>query len=251
MTDRVFVAHATVDGSKGELLSFIDSAAALGWIEENLPEGHISIVSALESDLVNFRGSELLAVYNALAVKAGKETISRFSTSSAGRRRVWEIIQVLGDKAPQMEFTTTKEEAPEPDQKATSPSNGSAAPGSAKKVGRKKKEQADGTVAKKRLLIHDNSMLYKGKLPALAKIKRLVRDNPRRPGTHGDRSWAIGRSGMTIEQYVDAGGRRNDLRWCIAHGWIGLTDFPSDATKAQKEWEAFARTNVVAADPEE
>lgn len=44
--------------------------------------------------------------------------------------------------------------------------------------------------------------------------------NPRRPGSHGFNSLAIiiDNPGITTEQYLNKGGRLNDLRWDIAHG---------------------------------
>ena len=44
-------------------------------------------------------------------------------------------------------------------------------------------------------------------------IRRLVKENPRRKGTHGHKSWNLLKNGMTYEQYIEAGGRRGDLAW--------------------------------------
>ena len=56
-----------------------------------------------------------------------------------------------------------------------------------------------------------------GKL--VGKIYLLVKDNPRKPGTHGFQSFNLVKPGMTVEAYLAAGGRANDLRWDIDHGW--------------------------------
>lgn len=49
------------------------------------------------------------------------------------------------------------------------------------------------------------------------KITKLVKDNPRRKGTWGWKSFNLIKSGMTYEQYLAAGGRRNDLAWDVRH----------------------------------
>ena len=56
------------------------------------------------------------------------------------------------------------------------------------------------------------------------KIVLIKRDNPRRPGTHGWRSYEIlrdaGRRNLTYEQYIEAGGRSNDLAWDLDKGHV-------------------------------
>lgn len=55
-----------------------------------------------------------------------------------------------------------------------------------------------------------------------ARIKKLVDSNPRRPGTKGHASWDRLRSGMTVAQYKEAGGRLTDLRWDVKHKYITI-----------------------------
>ena len=55
-----------------------------------------------------------------------------------------------------------------------------------------------------------------------ARIKKLVGSNPRRPGTKGHASWDRLRSGMTVAQYKEAGGRLTDLRWDAKHKYITI-----------------------------
>jgi len=52
------------------------------------------------------------------------------------------------------------------------------------------------------------------------KITRLVRENPRRSGTHGHASFALIKSGMSVDKYLELGGRMNDLRWDIEHEYV-------------------------------
>lgn len=55
------------------------------------------------------------------------------------------------------------------------------------------------------------------------KITKLVKDNPRQKGTHGFRSFALIKNGMTYEQYLAAGGRRNDLAWDLGHRYVKVS----------------------------
>jgi hypothetical protein len=55
-------------------------------------------------------------------------------------------------------------------------------------------------------------------------IKRLVMENPRRKGTAGWTAWNLLRKGMTVEQYLAAGGRRDHLRWDVDKGNCKLVD---------------------------
>jgi hypothetical protein len=58
----------------------------------------------------------------------------------------------------------------------------------------------------------------------LQRIYLLRKDNPRKEGTHGWSSWEKVKNGMTVADYLSAGGRRNDLQWDIEHGWAELRD---------------------------
>jgi hypothetical protein len=61
-----------------------------------------------------------------------------------------------------------------------------------------------------------------GKLLPSDHIHLLRQNNPRKPGTHGWKSWNLVKEGMTVSQYLAAGGRKNDLSWDINHGWAKL-----------------------------
>lgn len=52
------------------------------------------------------------------------------------------------------------------------------------------------------------------------KIYVKVEGNPRRPGTHGHKSFGKIKHGMTVEDYGAAGGRMADLRWDITAGHV-------------------------------
>jgi hypothetical protein len=55
-----------------------------------------------------------------------------------------------------------------------------------------------------------------------AVITKLVKENPRAKGTWGWESFKLIRNGMTVDQFVKAGGRRKDLRWDIAHNYVSV-----------------------------
>ncbi len=55
-------------------------------------------------------------------------------------------------------------------------------------------------------------------------IFRKTKDNPRREGTWGHKSFALIKDGMTYEAYKAAGGRNNDLMWDVEHGHLELRD---------------------------
>ena len=54
-------------------------------------------------------------------------------------------------------------------------------------------------------------------------IVKDVKGNPRREGTFGFESFGLIRSGMTVEKFVEAGGRMKDLHWDIQHGHCHLS----------------------------
>lgn len=52
------------------------------------------------------------------------------------------------------------------------------------------------------------------------KIHKLVKENPRREGTPGHKSFALITSGMSYEKYIELGGRPADLNYCIEKGHV-------------------------------
>jgi len=55
-------------------------------------------------------------------------------------------------------------------------------------------------------------------------IVPLVATNPRKPGTVGFNSWNRITFGMTYDAYILAGGRRQDIDWDRARGWVKFAD---------------------------
>lgn len=52
------------------------------------------------------------------------------------------------------------------------------------------------------------------------KITKVSKENPRREGTHGHKSFSLITSGMTYESYIEKGGRRNDLEFDVKKGYV-------------------------------
>jgi hypothetical protein len=59
-------------------------------------------------------------------------------------------------------------------------------------------------------------------------IRKLVEKNPRKEGTKGFESWSVLRDGMTYDKYIEAGGRRQDLAWDLAHKWVKMEAAPKE-----------------------
>lgn len=55
------------------------------------------------------------------------------------------------------------------------------------------------------------------------RITKLTKENPRRKGTIGFKSFNLIKSGMTYEQYLAAGGRRQDLAWDVDHKYVKVS----------------------------
>lgn len=129
--------------------------------------------------------ADLVAFYNHHADKP----VKKFATRATAEKRVAALCK---------EMTGPLPEVFEPKKKAASKKT------TAKKTSAKKDDT--GSVGKR--------SQYAGK-----KIHAKVKVNPRRTGTHGFRSMAIilENDGLTYEQYIEKGGRNNDLRWDIEH----------------------------------
>jgi hypothetical protein len=55
------------------------------------------------------------------------------------------------------------------------------------------------------------------------KINKVAKENPRRKGSIGFKSFALIKNGMTYEQYLEAGGRRQDLAFDLTAGHVKLS----------------------------
>ena len=83
--------------------------------------------------------------------------------------------------------------------------------GAAKKKAAKKKAAKKKAAASKAVVASKDG---KRRTPLSGKkIMKLVKDNPRRAGTHGHASFALIKSGMSVDSYLNKGGRMQDLKW--------------------------------------
>lgn len=58
-------------------------------------------------------------------------------------------------------------------------------------------------------------------------VHATVDENPRREGTHGRKSFDVllaNPNGMTYEEFISAGGRRNDLLYDVERGRASIQD---------------------------
>tara|TARA_R110000868_G_scaffold98439_5_gene270909 strand:+ start:4083 stop:4634 length:552 start_codon:yes stop_codon:yes gene_type:complete len=84
----------------------------------------------------------------------------------------------------------------------------------------KVENSASATVEKQTANRKGRSSSFKGKLIS---ISPSLEKNPRREGTNGYKSIEIvinARNGITYEEFIDQGGRRKDLAWDLAHGFV-------------------------------
>lgn len=133
-------------------------------------------------------GPELASVYN----KFAKDKIKRFATVSAGLPRV---VKLLENKSPDIDKIK-------------------------KLVSNDTAEKISKIPVKKEFKTPGPKSKFLGK-----KIYLKVKENPRREGTHGHKSFEILKDlgfnrGMPYEEYKQLKGRNNDLQWDIDHGYV-------------------------------
>ena len=58
--------------------------------------------------------------------------------------------------------------------------------------------------------------------PTKQRITVLAKSNPKRPGTKCYTWFSWYKSGMTVAQYFEKGGRADHIRWDVQHGFISL-----------------------------
>lgn len=124
----------------------------------------------------------LLAVYNGLS---GKPPVARFSDRQAGARRLLELLGTVAQDGPAL---------PEPT---------------------KEKSVSDNeTEAAKR----GRASKYK----PTDRIKVLAEENPRREGSKGNARFSLYRDGMTVENYLSAGGEMPGLIFDVNKKWVAV-----------------------------
>ena len=62
-----------------------------------------------------------------------------------------------------------------------------------------------------------------GRFPETAKIKLMIRGNPKRRKSASFEIFALYRDGMTVKEYLEAGGKRRDLNWDTEKNFIEIS----------------------------
>jgi hypothetical protein len=140
----------------------------------------------------------LIALYNIAASEpeSHAKTITKFSDRAVAEKRTWPVIEYLAKPGtpPEKSVLTPEEEE-----------MAKAAKKKSKKVVRANGPEGQrGRISK-----------YAGK-----KLYKLVKENPRRKGTHGAKAFDLITSGMLYETYIEAGGEPKHLQWDIEHKFV-------------------------------
>lgn len=155
----------------------------------------------------------VLRIYNALADKP----VKKFDNKEAGHERT---VQLLNDK-----FGSLASPDDQPEEQETA-QDSPAEPGKSTKRKTKESTMATKKAAKKavkKAAKKTNGAGRKPRIDTSKKLKKLVDKNPRREGTHGYKSFSLISNGMTVEKYLEKGGRMNDLNWDIKHKYVELS----------------------------
>lgn len=142
-------------------------------------------VISKQDDLKNVPGPLMIAVYNDAAVKGEGKQVVKFADKETGARRVWPTLDFLAKAGTVVEGAT------------------------ATRAPRKAREAGTG--------VRGRTSQYAGMV-----IRKIVKENPRREGTHGYKSYEVIRDGMKFETFITNGGRLKDLAWDISYGRIKM-----------------------------
>jgi len=157
--------------------------------------GMIFASDAEELATSRFTNAEMVHLYNHFTPAA---PIKKFADRATAAKRLIALAEAHG-KAVDVALYADEVAAPAPQAKA--PKKAKAAAKQAAPEGTKR-----GRVSE-----------FSGKT-----IKSKVPENPRREGTQGFESFKIvlANPGITYEDYLAAGGRRQDLAWDLDHDWV-------------------------------
>jgi hypothetical protein len=139
----------------------------------------------------------LIVLYNIAASEpeSHAKTITKFSDRAVAEKRTWPVIEYLA----------------KPGTPPAAPIASSSEEGDMATKGKKtKKTRANGPEGQRGRISK-----YAGK-----KLYKLVKDNPRRKGTHGFKAFDLITSGMLYETYIEAGGEPKHLQWDIDHKFV-------------------------------
>lgn len=118
----------------------------------------------------------------------------------------------------QTDTPTPKPETPKRDTKRKTRSTAKRSPQVAKNAHKTQRKAAKGKASTKAAQPAKGGR--KPLHPDDAIIRVLVKDNPKRPGSRAAADFARYRDGMTVKEFLQAGGSRAGLKWDSAHGFI-------------------------------
>jgi hypothetical protein len=153
------------------------------------------VVTASGDGLSSVPMAQLVAAYN--RADATKQ-VKNFRDRATAERKVLPVIEYLAQENITMAA-----------KKATRKT------GAAKKGSARKTTTSAAKTPRKRAEGAGRTSAFSGK-----RITRQTKDNPRREGTFGFKSFALIKDGMTYEDYIAKGGRRKDLDWDVKHGFV-------------------------------
>jgi hypothetical protein len=152
---------------------------------------------ATDDDLSQVPTAVLVTLHNIIRPE---KPIKKFADRETAEKRMKGVLEVLAKpgEAPASTETTTEDT-----DMAT------------KTTGRKRAAKKTTTTATGERA--GRTSAFAGKV-----IRKVADANPRREGTNGYNSWELIKNGMTYEKYIAAGGRRQDLAWDLARGYVKL-----------------------------
>lgn len=177
-------------------------------------------MKAISLDVSAATDKQLVEFYNEHS--GSNKLIDAFSSREEAETRVSELITAHNELAggASKGKKASKKKAPAKKFKpkggvTTNAGKGAKAKPAAKKAPAKKGEKKAAKAST------GEGRLYAGKF-----IFRVAKENPRRAGTHGHRSWELIRDGMSYDSYIEAGGRNRDLRHDVILGRLRVADKP-------------------------
>lgn len=198
VTAELLNSYGDGSGRKGQRLNININQlnADGGWpeisaaIENNTPQNRKEqIMSAIEKSYEEKSLKELAEMYNSMVPK--DKQVKKFKDKATAIARMTKAFQnPLAAASP-----AKQEKAPKVPQKLA---------------------QAATIVAQQFKIVGRKSS-HAGK-----KIYKLVKENPRRAGSHGHKNWEIYRDGMTYEEFIMAKGGANHLNYDLEHEFIAL-----------------------------
>lgn len=188
------------------------------------------IVSEGDEKLPSIETPVLVALYNrGVQLGGGKRSINKFADRETAVRRTKPVIEYLAEHdAGNVPLRVALE-----DREASSPKvapvegqeNTEVATMATTKTRRGRKAASKSTRktgSAKGAAASTNGRRGRPSEFAGKVITRLVKENPRREGTFGYKSFALIKDGMTYEDYLAKGGRREDLAWDVERKYVAV-----------------------------